>query len=86
MAKQTGKSHADSIWHSSFAISSNLAKQVIADMGETGRAPDTIAADVPAAVVWNFRLASLGQLAVLWAGLGLVSGWLLDRLVRSLGR
>lgn len=48
--------------------------------------PDTIAADVPAAVVWNFRLASLGQLAVLWAGLGLISGWLLDRLVRSLGR
>jgi predicted cobalt transporter CbtA len=48
--------------------------------------PDSIAADVPAAVVWNFRLASLGQLAVLWAGLGLASGWLLDRLVRSPGR
>jgi predicted cobalt transporter CbtA len=47
--------------------------------------PDTIAADVPAAVVWNFRLASLGQLAVLWSGLGLASGWLLDRLVRSPG-
>ncbi|MGY1590995.1 CbtA family protein [Geodermatophilus sp. SYSU D00708] len=44
--------------------------------------PDTIAADVPAAVVWDFRLASLGQLAVLWAGLGLTSGWLLDRLPR----
>ena len=48
--------------------------------------PDAIAADVPAAVVWDFRLASLGQLAVLWAGLGLGSGWLLDRLVRSPGR
>ena len=48
--------------------------------------PDTIAADVPAAVVWNFRLASLGQLAVLWVSLGLASGWLLDRLVRSPGR
>jgi predicted cobalt transporter CbtA len=44
--------------------------------------PDTIAADVPAAVVWNFRLASLGQLAVLWAGLGLAAGWLLDALPR----
>jgi predicted cobalt transporter CbtA len=42
--------------------------------------PDRIAADVPAAVVWNFRLASLGQLAVLWAGLSLASGALLDRL------
>jgi predicted cobalt transporter CbtA len=44
--------------------------------------PDTVAADVPTSVVWNFRLASLGQLAVLWAGLGLTSGWLLDRLTR----
>jgi predicted cobalt transporter CbtA len=45
--------------------------------------PDTIAADVPASVVWNFRLASLGQLAVLWTGLGLAGGWLLDRLTRT---
>jgi predicted cobalt transporter CbtA len=45
--------------------------------------PDTIAADVPAAVVWNFRLASLGQLAVLWTALGLTGGWLLDRAARS---
>jgi predicted cobalt transporter CbtA len=49
--------------------------------------PDTIPGDVPATVVWNpatvvwnFRLASLGQLAVLWAVLGLVGGWLVDRL------
>jgi predicted cobalt transporter CbtA len=45
--------------------------------------PDTIAADVPAAVVWNFRLASLGQLLVLWATLGLASGALLSRLERT---
>ncbi|SDY49931.1 Uncharacterized membrane protein, predicted cobalt tansporter CbtA [Modestobacter sp. DSM 44400] len=44
--------------------------------------PDAIPADVPAAVVWDFRLASLGQLAVLWASLGLAGGWLLDRLRR----
>jgi predicted cobalt transporter CbtA len=42
--------------------------------------PDAIAADVPASVVWNFRLASLGQLTVLWTALGLAGGWLLDRL------
>jgi predicted cobalt transporter CbtA len=47
--------------------------------------PDTIAADVPAAVVWNFRLTSLGQLAVLWTALGLAGGWLLDRLTRAAG-
>ncbi len=45
--------------------------------------PDTIGSDVPAALVWNFRLASLGQLAVLWAALGLVGGWLIDRLPGS---
>ena len=45
--------------------------------------PDAIAPDVPAAVVWNFRLASLGQLAVLWSSLGLAAGWLVDRLTRG---
>jgi predicted cobalt transporter CbtA len=44
--------------------------------------PDAIAADVPAAVVWDFRLASLGQLAVLWTTLGLTAGYLVDRLAR----
>lgn len=45
--------------------------------------PDAIAADVPAAAVWDFRLASLGQLLVLWASLGLASGALLSRLGRA---
>jgi predicted cobalt transporter CbtA len=45
--------------------------------------PDAIPADVPAAVVWDFRLASLGQLLVLCATLGLTSGALLDRLGRT---
>lgn len=44
--------------------------------------PDPIAADVPAAMVWDFRVASLGQLAVLWTTLGLAGGWLVDRLTR----
>ncbi|SNR35702.1 Probable cobalt transporter subunit (CbtA) [Blastococcus mobilis] len=45
--------------------------------------PDTIAADVPADMVWDFRLTSLGQLLVLWTALGLAAGWLLDRAVRT---
>jgi predicted cobalt transporter CbtA len=45
--------------------------------------PDAIAADVPASVVWDFRIASLGQLTVLWTTLGLTGGWLLDRLART---
>ncbi|SDP59569.1 Uncharacterized membrane protein, predicted cobalt tansporter CbtA [Klenkia soli] len=44
--------------------------------------PDSISADVPAAVVWDFRLASLGQLAVLWTTLGLTAGYLVDKLAR----
>jgi hypothetical protein len=33
-------------------------------------------------MVWNFRVASLGQLAVLWTTLGLAGGWLVERLTR----
>jgi predicted cobalt transporter CbtA len=45
--------------------------------------PDRIPADVPADLIWDFRLASLGQLAVLWATLTLAAGWLVDRGTRS---
>jgi predicted cobalt transporter CbtA len=38
--------------------------------------------DFPAAVLWQFRLASLGTQAVLWATLGLLFGWLTDRSFR----
>jgi predicted cobalt transporter CbtA len=47
------------------------------------RNPDVIPADVPAALLWNFRLASLGQLAVLWSTVALVGGTLVDRLTRG---
>jgi predicted cobalt transporter CbtA len=45
--------------------------------GSTDAVPD----DVPAALLWEFRVASLGQLAVLWATLGLVFGVLVSRAV-----
>jgi predicted cobalt transporter CbtA len=41
--------------------------------------PDTIPADVPAALVWDFRLASLAQLATMWAVLAVVFGLLTSR-------
>lgn len=41
--------------------------------------PDTVPADVPAALLWDFRLASLAQLAVMWLTLGLVFGLLVER-------
>ena len=39
--------------------------------------PDAIAADIPAALLWQFRLYSLIELATLWAVLGLAFGLLL---------
>jgi len=41
--------------------------------------PDAVPADVPAALLWDFRLASLAQLATMWLTLGLVFGLLLER-------
>jgi predicted cobalt transporter CbtA len=33
----------------------------------------------PAVLLWNFRIASLGTQAVMWATLGLLFGWLTER-------
>ncbi len=41
--------------------------------------PDEIDPRVPAGLVWDFRIRSLGGLALLWAGLGAGIGWLLAR-------
>ncbi len=40
--------------------------------------PGGAEAAVPAELVWEFRVRSLGGLALLWLGLGLGLGWLLD--------
>jgi predicted cobalt transporter CbtA len=45
--------------------------------------PDRIPGDVPAALIWDFRLASLAQLAALWATLGLVFGLLVSPRVKA---
>ncbi|GAB2851278.1 CbtA family protein [Lentzea nigeriaca] len=44
--------------------------------------PDTIPADMPVAVLWQFRLSSLAQLATLYVGLGVVFGLLIDPATR----
>ncbi|MGW5238416.1 CbtA family protein [Monashia sp. NPDC004114] len=41
--------------------------------------PDAIPSDVPAALIWEFRLASLAQLAVMWLVLGVSFGLLMER-------
>ena len=43
--------------------------------------PDAV--DNPADLVWSFRLASLGALAVMWAVMALVTGTLLSRPART---
>lgn len=40
--------------------------------------PDKIPGDVPAGLLWDFRLASLAQLAMMWIVVGLVFGLLVD--------
>ncbi|EAP97022.1 hypothetical protein JNB_20468 [Janibacter sp. HTCC2649] len=41
--------------------------------------PDAVPDDVPAAVLWDFRVASLAQLAAMWVTLGTVFGLLMER-------
>jgi predicted cobalt transporter CbtA len=41
--------------------------------------PDSVPSDVPASLLWDFRLASLAQLAAMWAVLGATFGLLVDR-------
>jgi len=45
----------------------------------TPSSPDTIASDMGAQIVWDFRIASLGQLATMWGVLGMVFGLLVSR-------
>lgn len=45
--------------------------------------PDTIPGDVPADLIWDFRLASLAQLGAMWAVLGVVFGLLVSPRTRS---
>ncbi|GLZ31584.1 membrane protein [Lentzea sp. NBRC 105346] len=46
--------------------------------------PDAIPADMPTAVLWQFRLSSLAETATMYVGLGLVFGLLVDPAVRKL--
>lgn len=47
--------------------------------------PDAIDPAVPASLVWDFRLRSLGGLALLWVGFGLAFGWLMTRTSDEIG-
>lgn len=42
--------------------------------------PDSIQSSIPARLIWEFRLQSLGGLALLWTVVGLGLGWSLNRM------
>jgi len=44
--------------------------------------PDSISPSAPAALVWDFRLRSLGSLALLWAGIGAGFGLFMNSLTQ----
>jgi predicted cobalt transporter CbtA len=44
--------------------------------------PDSISPDVPAALVWDFRLRSLGSLVLLWGGIGAGFGLFMNSLTQ----
>ena len=45
--------------------------------------PDAVPLDVPAALLWDFRIASLAQLAAMWLTLAVTFGLLLERATAS---
>ena len=47
--------------------------------------PDTVGDAVPAQLLWDFRIRSIGGLALLWTTLGAAFGWLLQREVEQEG-
>jgi len=44
---------------------------------------DEVGADFPAAVLWQFRIASLGTQAVMWATIGILFGLVTQRALRA---
>lgn len=48
--------------------------------------PDEVPADVPAGLLWDFRLAGLAQLAAMWLVVGVVFGLLVDSRTRRTRR
>lgn len=45
--------------------------------------PDTVPPDMPASLLWDFRVASLGQHGALWLTLGTVFGLLMERAAKE---
>ncbi|TCM44970.1 putative cobalt transporter CbtA [Kribbella sp. VKM Ac-2568] len=76
---RTGHRRSWSSTRISWAAAGILAVGCVLLFAGLPAAPDAIPSDVGAALVWRFRVQSLGLLALLWATLGLVAGSVLSR-------
>lgn len=64
----------------SAAVVGTLAYVVFLSLGQTGLPKiNEVPAHFPAVVLWDYRVASIGMQGVLWLGLGLVFGLLVER-------
>ena len=76
LAARYGGINATLIGAGTFVAIIVVAQLVLPDINE-------VPADFPAGVLWRFRMASLAMQAVTWATLGLVFGFLADRLLNQ---
>ena len=74
LAARYGGLNATLIGAAAYIGSIVVAQLVLPDINE-------VPADFPATVLWKFRMASLSMQAVTWATLGLLFGYLADRLL-----
>jgi hypothetical protein len=65
-------------WNASLAAGVVYIAVMIVAMAALPRI-DEVPATFPATLLWNFRIAALGMQAVLWTGLALIFGWMVDR-------
>jgi predicted cobalt transporter CbtA len=72
MARRVGTWNAATLAAVAYAIAIGLTMAAMPEVDETP-------AGFPATVLYDFRIASIGTQAVLWAGLGLVFGALVER-------
>jgi predicted cobalt transporter CbtA len=66
------------VWNATL-LSAAAFVLVVASVGLALPTVNETPADFPATVLYQFRVASLGSQAVLWATLGLLFGWLTER-------
>ena len=76
LTRRLGGWNATLVAAAAFVVVVLIGMAVLPDINEVPK-------NFPAVTLWQFRLASLGTQAVLWATLGLAFGWLTERSLAS---